>query len=285
MTIDIHTHFWTDEEISNESVSSAENAGGVMARFHMTSEQHLEETSACDVSVVFGLRSAGINVSNDTVRAQVDLAPERLIFFTSVNPAEDGFMDELERTHHDLGAKGIKLGPIYQGLHPLDEGYLKIYEYAEKHNLPIVTHMSATFTNDFPLEYARPIHIDEVAMRYPDLKIIIAHMGHPWCDETTTIIRRQPNVYADLSALYYRPWQFYNTMRILVEYGTSKKVFFGSDFPFTKPSESLKGIENINDIIKGTGLPIVPEEVITDILYRDSLAILGIDAYIRSKNS
>jgi len=274
----MHTHFWSDEELAGETVKDAENAGGVFGKFTMTSDEHLKETAACDKSVVFGFRTAGMNVSNDRVKKQVDRAPERLIFFTSVNPAEDGFMDELERTHQDLGAKGIKLGPIYQGLHPLDDGYLKIYEYAQKHGLTILTHMATTFTNRFPLEWARPIHMDEVAIRYPDLKIVIAHMGHPWCDETSAIIRRQPNVYADVSALYYRPWQFYNAMRVLFEYGTWKKVLFGSDFPFTKPSESLAGVKNLNHIIEGSNLPKVPEDVIDDILNRDSLAILGIDA-------
>lgn len=276
MIVDIHTHFWSESDVKSESVSDAENAGGVFPRFNITSEMHLEETGAVDKAVVFGLRGRGMNISNDTVKAQVDRAPHRLIFFTSVNPSEEGFMDELERTHQELGARGIKLGPIYQGVHPKDVRYRLIYSYAQKHGLPIVIHMATTYVHDFPLEYARPIHMDEIAIDYPNLKIVLAHLGHPWNGEAISIIRRQPNVYADISALYYRPWQFYNAMQLLVEYGTWKKVFFGSDFPFTKPADSIQGVRNVNHIVKGTNLPKIPEDVIEDILNRDSLSILGI---------
>ncbi len=277
MIIDIHTHFWTPSDISAQSVSNAENAGGVFGKFEFTADEHLEATAAVDRAVVFGMRSTGMNVPNEAVRKQVDRAPERLIFFTSLNPGEPGFMEELERTHQDLGAKGIKLGPIYQGVHPLDDRFKLIYAYAQKHNLPIVIHMAATFAHEWPLEYARPIHMDEAAIEFPDLKIVIAHLGHPWSGEAIAVIRRQSNVYADLSALYYRPWQFYNTMQLLVEYGTWKKVFFGSDFPFTKPSESVAGVRNVNAVVAGSPLPKIPEEVIEFILNRDSLGDLGIE--------
>ncbi|HUT64224.1 MAG TPA: amidohydrolase family protein [Anaerolineae bacterium] len=276
MIYDIHTHFWNNTDVSPDVTSHAEQAGGVTLRFTITSEMHLEETKAVDKSVVFGLRGVGINVPNDTVKAQVDLAPERFVFFTSVNPAEEGFMEELERTHQDLGARGIKLGPIYQGIHPRDDTYCQIYSYAQKHGLPIVIHMATTFTHTYPLEYARPIHMDEIAIEYPELKIVIAHLGHPWISETIAIIRRQPHVYADISALYYRPWQFYNAMMLLVEYGTWKKVFFGSDFPFTKPSESIAGVRNVNHFVETTRFPKIPEEVIEGILHSDSFSVLGI---------
>lgn len=276
MIIDIHTHYWRDIDISDDSVTSAEKAGGVQPLFHMTSDMHLEATAAVDKAVVFGLRGTGTNVPNDIVKKQVDLAPDRLIFFTSVNPAEEGFMQELYRTHRDMGAKGIKLGPIYQGVHPLDNRYRLIYSYAEKHGLPIVIHMATTFVHDYPLEYARPIHMDKIAIDFPKLKIVLAHLGHPWIGEAISIIRRHPNVYADLSALYYRPWQFYNAMQLLVEYGTWKKVLFGSDFPFTKPAESVAGLKNVNHVVDGSPLPKIPQEVIDDILYRNSLKLLGI---------
>ena len=276
MIYDIHTHFWKPDEINLSSITSAEQAGGVMTRFSFTSEIHLRETEAADKSVVFGLRAKGFNISNDTVKKQVDRAPERFVFFTSVDPSEEGFMEELERTHQDLGAKGIKLGPIYQGIHPTDNRYRQIYSYALKHDLTIIIHMAATFTCDFPLDYAHPLYMDEIALEYPDLKIVLAHLGHPWCTETIAIIRRHPNVYADISALYYRPWQFYNAMMTLVEYGAWEKVFFGSDFPFTVPAESIEGLRNVNNIVKGTNLPMIPEEIIEGILHRDSFAVLGI---------
>ena len=278
MIVDFHTHFWKSEELGPEVYRDLAQAKIPPDKMALTSESHLRATEAVDRAVVFGMRArlSGMNVSNDTVKEQVDRAPERLVFFTSVDPTEENFMDELERTHISLGAQGVKLGPIYQGVHPADDRFRRIYEYAERHNLPVLTHMATTFSSDAPLDYAYPLHMDTIAGDYPDLKIVLAHLGHPWMGETISIIRRRPNVYADISALYYRPWQFYTAMRLLVEYGASHKVFFGSDFPFTLPGDSINGVRNLNHIINGSGLPTVPGEIIEDILHRDTLGILGI---------
>ncbi|HEX2999711.1 MAG TPA: amidohydrolase family protein, partial [Armatimonadota bacterium] len=193
------------------------------------------------------------------------------------DPSESDFMAELERTHLELGAKGVKLGPIYQGVHPTDDRYRLIYSYAQKHNLPILIHMATTFSSSVPLDYARPIHMDEIAIDFPDLKLVLAHVGHPWSGEAIAVIRRHRNVYADISALYYRPWQFYDTMRLLVEYGAAHKVFFGSDYPFTLPADSVNGVRNLNHVLGNSGLPPVPGEIIEEILQRDTLGILEIE--------
>jgi uncharacterized protein len=279
MIVDVHTHFWKLDELGPELYSDLKQAKITLDHFAMDSDLHLRATAAVDKTVVFGLRAiqSGFRISNDTIKEQVDKAPDRLIFFTSVDPNESNFMEELERTHQDLGAKGIKLGPIYQGVHPLDNRFRSIYAYAQKHNLPILIHMATTFSSSAPLDYANPVHMSQVAVDFPDLKLILAHLGHPWTGETIAIIRRHRNVYSDLSALYYRPWQFYNTMRLLVEYGSAHKVFFGSDFPFTLPQDSVKNVRNLNYIVqKGSGLPLVPEDVIEGIINRDTLGILEI---------
>jgi len=118
--------------------------------------------------------------------------------------------------------------------------------------------------------------MDEISCEYPDLKIILAHLGHPWEAEAIASIRKQPNMYADISALYYRPFQFYQSMRLLEEYCAQEKVFFGSDFPATTSADSIIGVKNVNAIIKNTPLPIVSSEVIDGIIYRDPVEILKI---------
>jgi predicted TIM-barrel fold metal-dependent hydrolase len=118
--------------------------------------------------------------------------------------------------------------------------------------------------------------MDQVAIDFPDLKIVLAHMGHPWEGETIAVIRRNANLYADISALYYRPWQFYNSMRLLVEYHSEGKVLFGSDFPFTTTEQSLQGLRGLNAARGQSGLPAVPEAVIEEIINRDALGLLGL---------
>jgi predicted TIM-barrel fold metal-dependent hydrolase len=242
------------------------------------SARHLETTQAVDVAIVFGIQAAatGWHVPNDFVAAHVRRAPERLVFFASIDPGQPGFEDELEQCHHDLHCQGVKLSPIYQGVHPLDARYRHIYAYCQKHGLPVLSHMATTFSSGTPLEYARPAHMDQVAIDFPDLKLVLAHLGHPWEGETIAVIRRNANVFADLSALYYRPWQFYNSMRLLVEYHAGHKVLFGSDFPFTTTGDSLRGVRNLNAVLANSGLPAVPSDIIEGILHRDALALLGL---------
>lgn len=79
-----------------------------------------------------------------------------------------------------------------------------------------------------------------VAIRFPDLKIVMAHLGHPYEGECIATIRKHANVYADCSALHYRPFQLYHPLMLLQEYGVWRKRLFGSDYPFTTVAASLE---------------------------------------------
>ncbi len=279
MIVDVHTHvFRPDTDFGPQLLADLARCGVNPKVWGNVAERHLSTTQAADVAVVFGIQGAatGWNVPNEIVAAHVRTAPDRLIFFASIDPGQAGFQQELERCHQDLRCQGVKVSPIYQGVHPHDPRCREIYGYCQKHGLPILTHMATTFSSGTPLEYARPALMDQVAIDFPDLKLVLAHLGHPWEGETIAVIRRNANVFADLSALYYRPWQFYNSMRLLVEYRAEAKVLFGSDFPFTTTGDSLEGVRHLNDIVGKSGLPRVPEEVIEGIIHRDSLELLGL---------
>jgi predicted TIM-barrel fold metal-dependent hydrolase len=280
MIIDVHTHvFRPQADFGPRLLADLKRCDVEPASWGDVSERHLEATRAADVAIVFGIQAAatGWNVPNDFVAAHVQRAPERLMFFASVDPGQPHFEAELERCHQHLRCRGVKLAPIYQGVHPLDSRYRHIYAYCQKHGLPILIHMATTFSSGTPLEYARPGHMDQVAIDFPELKLVLAHLGHPWEGETIAVIRRNENVFADLSALYYRPWQFYNSMRLLLEYHAEHKVLFGSDFSFTTTRDSLIGVENVNAILAASGLPPVPGEVIDSIIHSDALASLGLN--------
>jgi predicted TIM-barrel fold metal-dependent hydrolase len=151
-----------------------------------------------------------------------------------------------------------------------------VYAYCEKRGIPVLFHQGTTFPRRAPLKYAQPVHLEDVAMAYPELKIVIAHMGHPWTEETVVLIRKQPNVYADVSALFYRPWQFYNALVIAQEYGALHKLLLGSDFPFTTPGDTVVKLRAVNDITGSSGLPRVDADKIEQLIYRDTLGLLGL---------
>ena len=279
MIVDIHTHFLDfDRDCGAQVAADLERCGMSAATWRFTPEEHLRATEGAEAAVVFGLRAArtGWRVPNDAVAAHVQRAPERLIFFASIDPAESGYMEELERCHRELGCQGVKIGPVYQGVHPLDRRFREIYAYCQKHGLPVVAHMATTFSSGVPLEYARPIHIDQVSCEFPELKVVISHLGHPWEGEAIAVVRKQANVYADVSALYYRPWQFYNALRLAVEYKAEGKLLFGSDYPATTTADSIRGLRAVKAVLGKSGLPEVPEAVVEGIINRDSLGLLGL---------
>ena len=119
--------------------------------------------------------------------------------------------------------------------------------------------------------------MDEIATRFPELRIVMAHLGHPWQRETIVTIRKHPHVYADVSATFYRPWSFYDGMRLATEWGALDKLLFGSDFPIATPAETIAGLRRVNDPIAGTALPPVPLDAIEALIHRDPLPLLGLE--------
>jgi uncharacterized protein len=233
-----------------------------------------------EVSVAFTIardRTRVDSTLNDAVAEFVAAAPGRRIGFLSIHPEVPGAEDELERARTDLGLKGIKLGPNYQVFDPLGPAALRIYELAEQHGLPILFHQGASPVRDAPLRFAHPLVMDEVAIRFPELRVVMAHLGHPWQRETIVTIRKHPHLYADISALFYRPWSFYEGLRLATEWGVLDRLLFGSDFPIATPGETAAGLRAVNDPIAGTALPPVPLDAIEELIARDPLPLLGLD--------
>jgi predicted TIM-barrel fold metal-dependent hydrolase len=233
-----------------------------------------------DVSVSFTIardRTRVDSALNDRVAEFVAAAPGRRIGFLSIHPEVDGAEDELERARTDLGLRGIKLGPNYQVFDPLGPAALRVYELAERHGLPILFHQGASPVRDAPLRFAHPLLMDEVAIRFPELRVVMAHLGHPWQRETIVTIRKHPHLYADVSALFYRPWSFYEGMRLATEWGVLDKLLFGSDFPIATPAETAAGLRAVNEPIAGTKLPPVPLEKLEELIERDPLPLLGLE--------
>jgi uncharacterized protein len=278
MIVDCHTHFWRMSDWSADARADASRIITKPSLMDIDPEAHWKAMAAVDRAIVFGFsaRHVGLAVSNDDVAGYVRSHPEKLIGFVCVDPTQPGCQDELRRGIEDLGFRGVKLAPIYQNYHVMDERVLPVYEYCEKRGLPILIHQGTTFFRDAPLKYALPIQLEDVALRFRDLRMVIAHMGHPWIDETVVLIRKQPNLYADVSALYYRPWQFYNALMSAVEYGAAQKLLFGSDYPFTEPGASGVAVRNANHIVGQSGLPAVPREVLDAIVERDTLGLLNL---------
>jgi predicted TIM-barrel fold metal-dependent hydrolase len=277
--VDIHTHVGEyPDHISEKFAAEAKAAWAGVKLGGTLDEHHAEALDGVDRAVVlaFDAPAAGFVVPNDYVASYVARDPARLIGFGSVDPSSSGAIDELERMKADLGLAGCKLGPIYQDVDPLGPEFLRVCEALERLELPMLIHQGTTFARAGSLLQARPILLDEIALRFPELRIVIAHMGHPWFSETIAVIRRHPHVYADVSALVSRRWLLYQALVEAIEYRVEHKLLFGTDFPFFTARETITGLRSVTGEAFGPGMPVIDVDVVEGIIHRPSLDLLGI---------
>lgn len=277
--IDCHTHVGeADVHMKGEFMADARRAWGPGLQMGTTLEQHWQAVAAVKHAVVlaFMAPAVGFVVPNDYVAAYVSEHREKLIGFASVDPHDADAPAELRDAILDLGLEGLKLGPIYQHFDPLEERAFAVYAVAEELGLPVIWHQGTTFVRDAPLEWARPLTLDAVARNFPRLRIVIAHLGHPWIEEAMATIRKHPSLFADISALESRPWQYYNGLVAAVEYGVQDKILFGTDYPFSTIERTVAGLRGINRLVEGTALPTIPAEVVEAIIERPTLDVLGL---------
>ena len=280
MIVDVHSHAWSfPEHFSDDFCLQASRARPeVKVDLSVTYEAYQAESFEEVRTIVFGgkARLSGIWVDDQYVSDYVSAHPDNLIGFLSLDPTQDGWEDELRDGHKRLGLNGIKLMPMYAGFRPDDSLLDPLWRYAQSHNLPVLLHTGTTFVSQAPIECTLPRHLDPVAIRFPEVKILLAHLGHPYEGECVAVIRKHPNLYADISALHYRPFQLYNSLMLVQEYGVWNKILFGTDYPFTTVAASVKGIRQLNNLLLGTNLPRLDVEQLEAMIYRDALGLLGL---------
>lgn len=167
---------------------------------------------------------------NDDVAGMVNKYPERFSGVAAVNlekPVEA--VRELERAVKELGFKALRVVPWLWNRPPNDKFYFPLYVKCIELNIAFCTQVGHTGPL-MPSETGRPIpYLDEVALIFPELKIVAGHIGYPWTDEMIGLAWKHENIYIDTSA--YLP-RYYPTQLIqyIKSYGQDK-VLFGTNFP------------------------------------------------------
>jgi predicted TIM-barrel fold metal-dependent hydrolase len=234
-------------------------------------ETHWEVSEPADHVVVFGLqaKATGLWVPNEIIADYVKQHPEKMQGWASVDPTQPDALDQLDYCVQDLGLKGLKLGPVYQHFDPEDRRYWPLFEKAQQYQLPIMWHQGTTFPSKAKLKWGLPLQLEDIAMAFPDLKMIIAHIGHPWEEDCIVLVRKCPNVYTDISAVHYRPWRYWQAMVTAMEYGITHKILLASDFPSGTITNVINGLRNVNAPVEGTNLPKIPTEIQDQIIYEN----------------
>ncbi len=186
---------------------------------------------------------------------------------------------DLEKIESLIRAKkiaGVKLYLGYQHFYASDPIARPIYELCDKLGVPVIFHTGDTlaYRTFAKVKYAHPLAIDEVAVDFPNLKIVIAHLGNPWLMDCAEILYRNPNVYADISGLFLHDGfdSSYGKMMILkikelIAYTQNpRKLIFGTDWP-------LAGMKEYIQYVKKLG---ISKNDLEYVMYKNAAKLFGI---------
>jgi hypothetical protein len=212
-------------------------------------------------------------IANEEVAEVAAEHADVLIPFASIDPAK-GKMGarEARRLVQEYGVRGFKFHPSMQGFYPNDRKAYALYEAIQEAGVPALFHTGQTGAGagargglGVRLKFSNPIFLDDVAVDFPDMPIILAHPSFPWQDEALAVATHKPNVYIDLSG-----WSPKYFPANLVQYSNTllkDRVLFGSDYPAITPDRWLADFEK---------LPIKPE-VRPMILKQNAIRLLKLD--------
>src|SRR5512146_2418395 len=239
-----------------------------------TAAFYRERSIAAVLFAVDAERTTGVApVSNDEVLAAARANPDVLIPFVSVDPGRgDAAIVEVERLIR-AGARGFKLHPTLQAFVSSDRLAYPLYALIEASRLPVIFHTGHSGIGagvrgggGIRLKYGNPMDLDDVAVDFPDLTIILAHPSFPWQDEALSVALHKPNVYIGLAGRLPR-----HVPPQLVQYANTllaDKVMFGSDYPLISPDRWLEDFARLA----------LRDEIRPRILRDTAARLLGLDA-------
>jgi predicted TIM-barrel fold metal-dependent hydrolase len=191
-------------------------------------------------------------VSNDEIVELAAQHPDVVIPFASIDPHSGrAGVREVQRLVDGGGVRGFKFHPNLQAFFPHDRTFYPLYEAIEASGLPVVFHSGHTGVgagrpggDGVRLKYSNPMFVDDVAVDFPAMPIVLAHPSFPWQDEALSVALHKPSVHIDLSGWspkYFPPnlVQYANTL-------LRNKVMFGSDYPVITPDRWLADFERLD---------------------------------------
>jgi predicted TIM-barrel fold metal-dependent hydrolase len=184
--------------------------------------------------------------TNEQVRAFCE-GRSRLVPFCDVNPhLYNSPGDELRRKVEDEGFRGLKLYPTYQHYYLNDPKIYPLYQAAQDLGIPVLIHTGSSLIKGTRLKYGDPLHLDDVAVDFPRLNLVMAHSGRGfWYDRAFFLSKLHANVYMEISGL--PPAKLLTYFPELAR--NTDKVVFGSDWP------GLPDLKGNIDAIAGLPLP------------------------------
>jgi predicted TIM-barrel fold metal-dependent hydrolase len=252
VALDVHVHLeHTGEQTETDKKAAAYFKGGGARDAASLADYYRSRKMACVIFTVDETLTGTPRLSNDAVLEFAAQNPDIALPFVSINPTRGAdAVREAKRLVATGQVRGLKLHPPIQEFWPNDRLAYPLYEVFAEARLPVLFHTGHSGIGTgmrggggIRLKYGNPMPIDDVAVDFPDMPIVLAHPSFPWQDEAISICLHKPQVYIDLSG--WSPKYFSAT---LVQYANSllkNKVLFGSDYPLLTPDRWLADFEKV----------------------------------------
>jgi predicted TIM-barrel fold metal-dependent hydrolase len=304
MIVDCHVHTWRYPDHFNKPALLANQPerrwDWPEEKFKLLLDQPIDGylelmEGVVDRGVIVGQsawNTSGVAIPNDYLAGVAAQHSERLSWCCCVDPTEAGAADEVARCVNELGAIGVgELNPIQWQAYANDARAYPVYEVCQSLDVPIVIHVGGTSHMDTKvrMKYGDVAAVDDIAIDFPRLRIVICHLGYPKYEEAAFLVQKHENVFADVSYLpsvsglertiinrhmpvvnfpylhYAYPLLYYFSQ----VYSGADKLIFGTDWGVCQPKETVDALMGINDYLRRYELPLIPEASLEKILHEN----------------
>ena len=169
--------------------------------------------------------------------------------------------------------KGLKLYPGYEPFYPHDKRLQVVYDLAMEYDVPVMIHSGDTYSPQGRVRYSHPLHIDDVAVDNPGLKLVICHLGNPWIRDCMEVVYKNTNVYTDVSGLVlgefedkFEKYMLQQVREMLLYAGEPGYMLYGTDWP-------ICGMRSYIRFVNSLGLP---EASLEKIMWRNASELFRI---------
>lgn len=219
-----------------------------------------------------------ISGTPDFVQTWKEAAPERFFSGLNFNLGFENYSADSIRTLHASGQLDVlaEITNQYLGILPTDERMDPYWQLAVELDIPVGVHIGPgppgviyLGPRNYRARFHDPTTIEEVLVRYPDLRLYIMHAGYPMLDEMLAVLYAHPQVYVGLGVISFtQPRKaFHRYLQGLTEAGFSKRILFGSD-QMVWPEAIERAIEAVQEAA------FLTEEQKRDILYNNAARFL-----------
>lgn len=163
---------------------------------------------------------------------------------------------EIQRIISSERVVAFKFYTGYEHFYPYDYRVMSVLRMLNERNIPAIFHCGDCLASikKSKLKYAHPLGIDDVAVDFPNMKFIIAHMGNPWIIDTAEVCYKNENVWSDISGYVYGDFtkedyiKFKKTINQFSDIaGSTDKLIFGSDWPISSQSSYMHTMTKLID--------------------------------------